>query len=50
MVRERHTDPITYDAVYPDLREGDYTIWSDRHTPAATITITGGRITRFALT
>lgn len=49
MVRERHTDPVSYDAVYPDLREGDYTIWSDQHTPAGTITVTGGQIARFHL-
>jgi len=50
MVRERHTDPITYDAVYPDLHEGDYTIWQDSNTPAATVTIIGGQIARLALT
>lgn len=49
MVRERHTDPITYDAVYSDLRAGQYTIWRDQHTPAATITISGGQISRFRL-
>ena len=49
MVRERHTDPVSFDAVYPDLHEGDYTVWSDEHTPAGTIAITGGQITRFRL-
>jgi hypothetical protein len=49
MVRERRTDPPTYDAVYPYLHEGDYTIWIDPATPAGTITITGGKITRFTL-
>jgi hypothetical protein len=49
MVRERHTQPPTYHAVYPDLPEGDYTIWRDHDTPAGTVTITGGQITRHTL-
>lgn len=49
MVRERLTIPPTYEAVYPDLEEGEYTIWHDPTTPAGTITITGGQISRFAL-
>ncbi|MBR7830910.1 hypothetical protein KDK95_31690 [Actinospica sp. MGRD01-02] len=44
MVRERHTTPPTYDAVYPDLREGEYVIWHAQDTPAGTVTITGGEI------
>lgn len=50
MVRERRTTPPTYDAVYPDLREGEYVIWHDQDTPAGTVTITGGQISthRFA--
>ena len=47
MVRERHTHPATYDAVYPDLREGDYTVWADAETPAGTVTIVGGQISTF---
>ena len=49
MVRERLTDPPTYDAVYPDLHEGGYTIWADATTPAGTVTVTGGRISTFTL-
>jgi hypothetical protein len=45
MVRERHTTPSTYDAVYPDLHEGEYVLWHDQDTPAGTFTITGGQIT-----
>ncbi|WP_034260805.1 hypothetical protein [Actinospica robiniae] len=47
IVRQRLTRPVpTYDAVYPDLNEGTYTIWSDPHTPRATVEIRGGAITR----
>lgn len=47
MVRQRLTRPEpTYDAVYPDLKEGGYTIWSGPDTAAATVEISGGRITR----
>ena len=46
MVRERHTEPPTYHAVYPDLQEGEYIIWRDQDTPAGTVTITGGQISR----
>jgi hypothetical protein len=50
MVRERRTVPHpSFDAVYPDLQAGRYTIWHDTHTPAATVTITGGRITTYRL-
>jgi hypothetical protein len=49
MVRERHTEPVTYDAVYPDLHAGQYTVWLDQDTPAGTVTITGGEIARFSL-
>ncbi|WP_194908581.1 phospholipase [Catenulispora rubra] len=46
MVRERHTVPNPrYDAVYPDLEAGRYTIWRDADTPDATITVVGGQIT-----
>ena len=34
-----------YAAVYPGLRAGQYTIWRDEHSPAATVTITGGQVT-----
>jgi len=45
-VRERRTGTsIRYAAVYPGLPAGDYTIWRDPVTPAAAVTITGGRIT-----
>jgi hypothetical protein len=48
MVRQRLTHPApTYDAVYPDLKQGSYTIWSSPHSPAATVEITGGQITRY---
>lgn len=47
MVRQRLTDPHpTYDAVYPGLKEGGYTIWSGPDTAEATVQIVGGRITR----
>jgi hypothetical protein len=50
MVRERHTLPHPrYDAVYPDLEAGRYTIWRDADTPGATVTITGGQITTHTL-
>ena len=50
MVRERHTLPHPrYDAVYPDLAAGRYTIWRDAQTPGATVTITGGQITTHTL-
>jgi hypothetical protein len=45
-VRERRTPAsVQHAAVYPDLPAGDYTIWRDHITPAATVTITGGRVT-----
>lgn len=45
-VRERRSGAsVSYAAVYPDLPAGEYTIWRDPTTPAATATITGGRIT-----
>ena len=45
-VRRRHVATVTrYAAVYPGLREGQYTIWSGEQNPAATATITGGQIT-----
>lgn len=47
MVRERRTDPPSYDAVYPELHEGEYTVWRDRDAQAGTVTITGGQISSF---
>ena len=50
MVRERMTVPHPrYDAVYPDLKAGRYTIWHDADTPADTVTVTGGEITTYKL-
>jgi hypothetical protein len=48
LVRERRTGAGTgYAAVYPGLAEGVYTIWRDAETPAATVTIDGGRVTSY---
>lgn len=45
-VRPRHLAAVTrYAAVYPNLRAGQYTIWSEDQSPAATATITGGQVT-----
>jgi hypothetical protein len=45
-VRERHgADGIGYAAVYDRLPPGRYTIWQDRTTPAATVTVAGGQVT-----
>jgi hypothetical protein len=45
-VRPRHMPTVTrYAAVYPSLRAGQYTIWSDGQSPAGTATITGGQVT-----
>jgi hypothetical protein len=45
-VRERPMGAVTeYAAVYPGLHAGQYTIWRDEHTPATTVTITGGKVT-----
>ena len=45
-VRPRHLPGATrYAAVYPNLCAGQYTIWSDEVSPAATATITGGQVT-----
>jgi hypothetical protein len=50
LVRERRTSSGTgYAAVYPGLPEADYTIWRDRATPAVTVTVRGGRVTRHRL-
>ena len=34
-----------YAALYEGLAEGSYTLWADHDTPAARLTITGGRVT-----
>jgi hypothetical protein len=48
LVRRRRTGAGTgYAAVYPGLVEGPYTIWRDAVTPAATVTIDGGRVTSY---
>jgi phage terminase large subunit GpA-like protein len=48
MVRERGTAAgKSYAAVYPGLAVGTYTVWRDRDTPVATVTIDGGRVTRY---
>lgn len=50
MVRERQTAPHPrFEAVYPDLQAGRYTIWHDATTPAAIVTIIGGQITTHKL-
>jgi hypothetical protein len=47
MVRERGTAAgKSYAAVYPGLAVGTYTVWRD-HTPVGTVTIDGGRVTRY---
>jgi hypothetical protein len=44
-VRERRGGgAITYAAVYDGLPPAAYTIWRDRLTPAATITVSGGQV------
>jgi hypothetical protein len=48
LVRQRRTGAGTsYAAVYPGLAAGDYTVWRDALTPAGTVTIDGGRVTRY---
>ncbi|SRR5712691_8566792 len=44
-VRPRHMPGETrYAAVYPSLPAGRYTVWRDEHSPAATVTVTGGQV------
>jgi len=46
-VRPRHMASVTkYAAVYPNLPAGAYTIWSDEQSPATTVVITGGQVTK----
>jgi hypothetical protein len=48
MVRERGTAAgKSYAAVYPGVAVGTYTVWRDRDTPVGTVTIDGGRVTRY---
>jgi ABC-type Zn2+ transport system substrate-binding protein/surface adhesin len=48
MVRERGTAAGTsYAAVYPGLGVGTYTVWRDHDTAVGTVTIDGGRVTRY---
>ena len=48
MVRERGTAAgKSYAAVYPGLAIGTYTVWRDPDTPVGTVTIDGGRVTRY---
>jgi hypothetical protein len=45
-VRPRTTGSQTqYAAVYPQLPAGNYTVWKDDLTPAATVTINDGQVT-----
>jgi hypothetical protein len=45
-VRQRHVaGTVRYAAVYPGLPAGDYLLWRDEVTPAATVTINGGEVT-----
>ena len=48
LVRERGTAAgKSYAAVYPGLAVGTYTVWQDHDTPVGTVTIDGGRVTRY---
>jgi ABC-type Zn2+ transport system substrate-binding protein/surface adhesin len=48
MVRERGTAAgKSYAAVYPGLAVGTYTVWRDPDTAVGTVTIDGGRVTRY---
>ena len=47
-VRERRGGgAVSYAAIYDRLPPAAYTIWHDRLTPAATITVTGGQATSY---
>jgi hypothetical protein len=37
-------------AVFPSVEAGEYTIWRDEATPAATVRIRGGEVTEYRLT
>jgi hypothetical protein len=48
LVRERHTvSGVSFAAVYPGVPAGEYTVWRDPDTPAGTVTIVGGEVSRF---
>ncbi|HMD95288.1 MAG TPA: hypothetical protein VKG80_21855 [Trebonia sp.] len=50
MVRRRETGAgSSYAAVYPGLAAGAYTVWRTASTPAGTIVVEGGQVTRFSL-
>lgn len=45
-VRPRHMTTVTrYAAVFPSLRAGQYTVWSDEQSPEASARIIGGQVT-----
>jgi hypothetical protein len=49
-VRERRlAGRSAYCAVYPGLVAGEYTVWHDTTTPAATVTVTGGAVSELRL-
>lgn len=41
-------DAVFYSAVYPDVPEGVYQVWSDHSTPAGTVTVRGGSVAEFS--
>jgi hypothetical protein len=48
LVRERRTEAgLGYAAVYPGLPAAEYTVWQDTVTPAGTVTVSGGQVTRY---
>jgi hypothetical protein len=48
LVRERHAAcGVSFAAVYPGVPAGEYTIWRDPDTPAGTVTVVGGEVSRF---
>lgn len=47
-IRERRGGgAISYAAIYDRLPPARYTIWRNRCTPAATVNVTGGRVTSY---
>jgi hypothetical protein len=48
LVRERRTaNRISYAAVYPVLRAGEYTVWREDGIPAGQVTVRGGQASHF---
>lgn len=44
-VHERHFNgKVSFAAIYPDLRAGEYDLWGDGPTPVDRVTIVGGHI------